>query len=177
MALILRAAPRNGPSQLKAGIEAMTPLDAKPDGEAAAAGPAPRRLRRSRTVPLYLFTVADLVSPYRRLSELSEGPDGWRYLLREGGRNLVADLRVAGRGLVLNQLLSGALADRFAVAWRFVAETFLADAELRLLKFPGARMEALWLAGESDLFVDLSFDRRPAYSGPDWLALAAHRGG
>ena len=168
MALHLASAPKRTTRVLRDSIEDVAPLLGLAEGKGE------QRLRRSRPIPVYTFAAADLVAPYRRLSELRAGPDGWRFLLRQGKRSWLADLRAAEGSVTLNQVLGGSAAKRFADAYRFARKAVEGDSELRLVKLASARMEALWLMGETDLFVDLDSEE-PILCGPELLAGVVRR--
>jgi hypothetical protein len=173
MALQLPPAERRTTRVLKDAIDDIVPLLRLDEGRRDKSGQW--HLRRSRPVPVYTFAAADLVAPYRRLSELRDAPDGWRFLLRHDKRSWLADLRAAGGGVTLNQVLGGAQAERFAAAHRYALRTVKDDAQLRLIRLASARMEALWLAGKTDRFVDLSFDGEPILCGIEMLIAVVRR--
>jgi hypothetical protein len=120
-------------------------------------------------VPIHTLKPSQLLGPYHRLSEVAGGATAWRYPVRRGDENWYVDFRLSVSGPVFNQLVGGRAAARFMIAGAFAQISAPEGASLRILRLPTARFQALWLAGEEDLFIDLAFSGKPSLSGPELL--------
>lgn len=171
MALHIRTPPKGAATLLSKALEKFPDIFDAP-GDSDGRRRVRVRRRRSRPIPLYNLVPAQLLGPYRRLAEVAGKASGWRYLLTRKEQLWYADLRCGEKGLTLNQVVGGAQADRFAIACRRASEEAPAGSDLRVVRMPSTRFQALWLAGKSDLFIDLDFAEDPVLSGPELLQTA-----
>lgn len=108
----------------------------------------------SRPLPLYILNLADLRNDPKPLTRANRV--GWRYLVERGDISEFADLYCEDDGgVTFGSLSRGSVARQLEKAAECAYDVALGKDErtLRILEVPALSSSALWLAGNTDVFI------------------------